>query len=324
MIKIGPYSLKEKVFLAPLAGCADLAFRLIAREHGAGFCFFEMTDCNSLVRGPERNIVSTFRTTEADRPIAAQLVGSDPSMMARAAKRIFEFSKPSFIDINAACPTKKVVKKGAGARLLTDKNLLFNIVKTISLNAPVPVTVKIRVGYDKRDVKNITVIAKGCEENGASAIFVHGRTRSQGYCGGIDYESIKAIKEAVKVPVFGSGNIFDGESAAAMLKNTGCDGITVARGALGNPWIFKEIENYLAGKEAPSKIGMDRRKSVLIRHLGYLEKYKMIRPSGKAGFMRKVAIWYLKGFPKAARLREKIIVVKSYEEMLKLIDSIGC
>jgi len=305
-----------------MAGCTDLAFRLIAREHGAKFCFFEMVDCNSITYGPGRKFHSILKTIGEDQPIAAQLLGRDPSQMLAGAREMLEIIKPSFFDINAACPVKKVVKKHAGAYLIEDPEELCRIVKKLASSLSIPVTVKIRTGYSEPNVTKIVKLAKSCEESGATAIFVHGRTRAQGYIGDIDYASIRAIKEALKIPVIGSGNVFTPELADKMLKETLCDGILVARGALGNPWIFGRIDDYLKGKAGMRAISFAERRTALKKHLSYIEKHKGLRARGRAGFMRKAALWYLKGFPGAAEVRSQISLVKSYGKMLELIDSL--
>ncbi|MCX5686067.1 MAG: tRNA dihydrouridine synthase DusB [Candidatus Omnitrophica bacterium] len=322
MVKIGSTTIPTKIFLAPMAGCSDLSFRLIAREHGAKFCFFEMVDCNSITYGPKRKVRSILRTTEEDAPIAAQLLGRNPDAMLRGAKEILSIVKVSFLDINAACPAKKVIKKRAGSYLLKDPQELCGILKTLTAALPVPVTVKIRTGYDEPDIKGIAGLAKNCEKSGAKALFVHGRTRLQGYMGEVDYRAIKAVKESVNIPVFGSGNIFSLTLAKKMLDETGCDGILVARGALGNPWIIKQIEDFLFNGRLDPLIDFETKKNVLKKHLAYMERFKESTPSGKAGHMRKVMLWYLRGFPKASRIREKVSLVNSYEKMIELIGQL--
>ncbi len=330
MLKIGSVEIPSNILLAPMAGCTDLAFRLIAREEGAKFCFFEMVDCNSITYGRKKTLRSILKTVKEDRPIAAQLLGRDPSKMLAGAEEILKVMRPSFLDLNAACPAKKVIKKRAGAYLLKDEFELCAILKKLSSGLPIPVTVKIRVGYDKNDPSKIASLAKNCQDSGASAIFVHGRTRAQMYSGVIDYASIKAIKKAVRIPVFGSGNVFDPYSAKKMLDETSCDGVMVARGALGNPWILKEIEHScirrpglnLAYGTVEESVTIKERLRVLKKHLSYIEKYNDHKPSGRAGFLRKAALWYLKGFPNAAKMRQEISLVKNYDEMLKLIDEI--
>lgn len=312
-----------RIMLAPLSGCSDLAFRLVAREHGARFCFFEMIDANSLNFGRRPRSLQFLKTLPEDVPIAAQVLGRDPDMMLNAARRILtETPKVSFLDVNAACPAKKVVKRKAGAHLLLEEKELAAIIKKLALNLPVPVTVKMRIGYDKNDALVISKIAMCCEKNGASALFVHARTKAQGYSGDCDYESLKAIKESVKIPVYGSGNIFSGADARKMLDETGCDGVLVARGSFGNPWIFDDIENHLKYRKTSAEIAIAVRKKILTRHLSYIEKHKDCKPSGKVGCMRKIFLWYTKGLPKVKPLRVKVSLVKSYDEMLELVDTL--
>ncbi|MDD5679835.1 MAG: tRNA dihydrouridine synthase DusB [Candidatus Omnitrophica bacterium] len=322
MIKIGSAKIDTNIFLAPLSGCSDLAFRLIAREHGAKFCFFEMVDANALTRNHRQTIGGILKTVKKDVPIAGQLLGADPALMLDAAHKFVATADISFLDINSACPVKKVVKKGAGAHLLEKPAVLYKIVKTLASSLDIPVTVKIRTGYNKRYLEDIVNVAKKCEENGAAAIFVHGRTRAQGYAGAVDYESIKAIKESLNVPVFGTGNIFTPELAKKMFDETDADGILVARGAFGNPWIFSNIENYLENGKVLPEPGLLIRKKVLKQHLEYVDKYRDSKPEFKVGFMRKVAIWYLKGFPYATRVRNEISRIRSYPKLLELIDNL--
>ena len=253
-----------------------------------------------------------MKTENKDSPIAGQLLGSDPVMMLDAAQKVLDTVKLSFLDINCACPVKKVIKKKAGAHLLRDTPRLYGILEKLVGAMPLPVTVKLRIGYDIKDLNHIVNIAKHCEDLGVAAIFVHGRLAKQGYSGDVDYDSIKKIKEAVHIPVFGSGNVFSTELAKKMFDETGCDGILVARGALGNPWIFSKAR----------KVSMAEKKKVLKKHLAYVYKYRDSGESGKVGFMKKIAIWYLKGIPNAPRIREKIVTAKTYEGMLSIISSV--
>lgn len=302
-----------------MAGVTDLAFRLISRESGAGHCFFEMLDSKATLYSHPKNR-RLLKTLGKDSPIAAQLVGADPSVMLDAAEKLLSLVEVSFLDVNSACPVKKIVKKGAGASLLKDTGTLGKIIKKLASKLRIPITVKLRSGFNKRDVASLVRTAAICEANGATSVFIHGRTMSQGYSGGIDYESIRAAKEALKIPVFGSGNIFNPFMAKKMLDETGCDGITVARGALGNPWIFKNIENYLKNGTAAEIPGLSLKKEVLKKHLSYIENYKDIADANKLGFMGKVAMWYLKGLHDASRIREQICKVRSYRELIRLIN----
>ncbi|MFH1593642.1 MAG: tRNA dihydrouridine synthase DusB [Candidatus Omnitrophota bacterium] len=310
-----------KVMLAPLSGVSDLSFRLISREHGAKFCFFEMLDSNALVydHPANRRLIATHKK---DVPIAGQLVGADPYKLLDAAEKLMSLVKISFLDINSACPAKKVVKKGAGAALLNDPNGLGRIVNRLSSRLPIPVTIKLRTAFSNTDKKDTAKIARICEANGASVIFIHGRTRAQGYAGEIDYKSIRMVKESVKIPVYGSGDILSPVLAKKMFDETGCDGILVARGALGNPWIFQDIETYLSGGKLPESRSLSLKKRTLNKHLSYLRKYKQATHENKMGIMGKVAMWYLKGLPNATRIRARICRVGSHAELKRIIESI--
>lgn len=324
MLKIGSQTIDTNVFLASLAGCADLSFRLIAREHGAGFCFYEMSDSNSLVRSSRHKTDDMHQLHPKDLPIAAQLLGTDPEIMLKAAIVILTMNEHiSFLDINAACPVNKVIKKKSGAYLIKEPEKLYRILDELSSSLPIPITVKLRTGYLKRDEERIARIAKKCEESGARAIFVHGRTREQIYSGDVDHASIKAIKESVKIPVIASGNIFTAENAKEMLDLTGCDGVLVARGAFGNPWIFKQIESYLKDGVLLPRPTFEEKMKILKKHVQYIEKYKLLPPRTKVGFSRKVANWYLKNFKRAAILRNEVCHAQSFEELFLLLDRIS-
>ena len=305
-----------------MSGVTDLAFRLISRKLGAAHCFFEMLDSKATIYSHPKNR-RLLKTLKKDSPIAAQLVGADPSLMLAAAEKILSFVDISFLDINSACPAKKVIKKGAGAALLKDTARLGKIINKLASQLRIPVTVKLRTGFDKKDVRECVKTAKICQANGASAIFIHGRITSQGYASGIDYESIKAVKTALKIPVFGSGNIFNPSLAKKMLEETGCDGILVARGARGNPWIFKNIKNYLKNGDAAKTPSLAVKKQVLKAHLAYIEKYKEITHANKIGFMGKVTMWYFKGIYNVKRIREHTGKVRSYKELINLIDRVN-
>ncbi len=311
--------MSPKIYLAPMSGVTDLAFRLISRRLGASHCFFEMLDSNAIVYGSRKNR-GLIKTIKKDSPISAQLLGADPSVMLDAAEKLIELVDISFLDINGACPVKKVTKKGAGAALLKNRAILGKIIKKLVSKLRIPVTVKLRTGFDKVDIKECVRTAEECQGNGASIVFIHGRTMSQRYSGDIDYESIKAVKESLKIPVFGSGNIFNPLMAKKMLDETGCDGILVARGALGNPWIFKDIENYLKNGETLKNPSLSAKKKILKAHLAYIEKYKDMGPANKIGFMGKVAMWYFKGHYNSTEIRIRISGAKSYKELIDTID----
>src|SRR3989338_268408 len=314
MIKIGSQKIDTNIFLSPLAGCADLAFRLIAREYGAKFCFFEMADANALTHGPGKN-KEILMIHPDDTPIAAQLLGGDPQIMLEAAQILLGQIKPAFLDINAACPAKKVLKKRAGAYLVDEPDLLAAIIGKLTSSLPLPITVKLRSGFKQNDHGHIISVARKCEESGAAAIFIHGRTQRQLYAGEVDYEAIRLVKENVSIPIFGSGNILSVQLAKKTFDETGCDGILVARGAIGHPWIFREIEEYLKTGKIPEPIDLPRRIKVLERHLSYIEKIRQSRPSNKIGLMRRIALEYLKGLPNSTAIRRLIAPAKSYEQL---------
>jgi len=321
MVKIGDKVFNTKVFLAPLAGCSDLPFRLICREHGAQMAFFEMISSDALVREREKTL-NMLKSTEADLPVAGQLLGSDPALMIDAALKMKERANVEFIDINAACPVRKVVTNGQGAALLKTPENLFAIIKILSGKLGLPVTVKLRTGYDETDLKALVNVVRGCEDAGVSAIFLHGRTRAQLYSGGVDYGAIKKVKESVGIPVFGSGNVLSGPLARKMLDETGCDGVIVARGAMGNPWIFKEINGFLKSGFCPLPPDKKRRIETLKKHISYIRKYSDISSPSVIGKMRKAALWYLKGFALAAAARGKVTSAQNYEELLKVLDKL--
>lgn len=281
-----------------------------------------MVDCNSITYGQKRTVCSILKSCPADTPIAAQLLGRDPDAMLKGAEEILGITKASFLDVNAACPAKKVVKKHAGSYLLNDEAELQKILKKLSGSLNIPITVKLRTGYLKPDAKKIANLAKKCADSGVSAIFIHGRTRAQGYAGEIDYNSIKAVKDAVNIPVFGSGNIFTPELAKNMLDRTGCDGVLVARGSLGNPWLIKQIEGFLDTGRIEEPADLPSRKAMVKKHLAYIEEFLELKPSSKIGHMRKTAIWYMKYFPDASKIRRKVSLVTSYEKMIELIDGL--
>jgi nifR3 family TIM-barrel protein len=319
MIHIGSTQIATNIFLAPLSGCSDLAFRLIARECGAKFCFFEMIDAHSLL-SPNPKKFTILKTLEQDTPIAAQLLGSDPAIMLDAAQMLLEHVTISFLDINSACPVKKVVKKKAGAFLLQTPEVLSHLIQVLASSCSVPITVKLRIGFNTTDLPALLDLAKSCEASGVSALFVHGRTRAQGYRGDVNYGPIRAIKRTVQIPVFGSGDVFTPQLAKQMFDETDCDGILVARGAFGNPWIFRDIEDYIQHSTVPSKPTISVKKAVLKRHLAYIAQYKDCTPAGKVGVMRKVALWYLKGFPGASKIRSQVGAIPDYETLLYFIE----
>lgn len=323
MIKIGNNEIPSNIIMAPMSGCADLAFRTTVRKYGAKLCFFEMVDATSLIMKSTKTF-QMLKTNSKDRPIAAQLIGSDPIQMLNASYILLDtLPDIMFLDINSACPVGKVLKKKSGAYLMKSPDTLIKIAETLSNKLHLPVTVKIRTGYAQNDLSFLTDLARRLEGAGISAVFIHGRTCKQMYSGEIDYKSIREVKNAVSIPVFGSGNIFSPELAKKMFDETGCDGITVARGALGTPWIFKDIEKYLkTGKPTKPKNNTDKKRIALKEHIGYVKKFRERSCEGNVGFMKKIAMWYTKGFPDATSIRNKICKIKNYCELSDFINNL--
>ncbi len=320
-IKIGLKEIDTNIFLAPLSACSDLAFRLLARSHGAKFCFFEMIDSRSLKYGSPRS-ERILRTCPQDQPIAAQLLGSNPEEMLQAAQAILKRTPVSFIDINAACPARKVFRKGAGSCFLQDAVPLYRIIERMAKALPIPITVKMRVGLSEVDIPKAVEFAKGCESAGASALFVHGRTRSQENYGPVHYGAIRAIKNALNIPIFGSGNILNPPLAKKMFDETGCDGILIAKGSFGNPFIFQEIETYLETGIWNPTTDIKIKLTILIKHLSLIREIEGARQDWRIGELGRICLWYLKGFVEASRMRARIFTARSDQELLEYIQTI--
>jgi nifR3 family TIM-barrel protein len=263
-----------------------------------------------------------LRTCPEDQPIAAQLLGSEPDVMLKAARMVMDRAPISFLDINAACPARKVFKKGAGSCLFNDPAPLYRTIEHLVKNLPVPITVKMRVGLKQVDAARAAEFAKGCESAGASALFVHGRTRDQKNYGPVSYEAVRAVKQAVRIPVVGSGNVMNPMLAKKMLDETGCDGVLVAKGSFGNPTIFRETEEYLRTGVWKPSIDLREKISILKKHLQLVREFEGDRINWRVGELGKVCLWYLKGFAEASRMRARIFASKSDQELISLIDSI--
>lgn len=317
MFKIGNIELKNRVVLAPMAGISNSAYRTIIKEMGAGLIYAEMVSDKAITYESKKTIGMLYMT-DFERPIAQQIFGSDKESFIEAAKFIEKTMKPDIIDINMGCPVPKVaLKNQAGSALLKNPEKIYEIVSSVVKSVNVPVTVKIRSGWDFNSI-NAVEVAKIIEAAGASAITVHPRTRSQGYSGNADWNIIKEVKQAVKIPVIGNGDIRSCYDAKRMLEETGCDAIMIGRGVLGNPWLIKECVDYLENDIIPSPVSFIEKMNMLKRHYELLEQTK----NEKLALLeiRTHAAWYLKGIENGSRLKEAIFKTKTKEEFIKLID----
>ena len=313
-LKIGNVEIANPCVLAPMAGVTDLPFRLLCKEQGVGLLSMEMVSAKA-ISFHNKNTLDLMQIAEGENPIALQIFGSDPEIMAQSAAEIEE--RPfDILDINMGCPVPKVVNNGEGSALMKNPKLAGEIVERVSRAVKKPVTVKIRKGFQESSV-NAVEMAKILEASGAAAIAVHGRTREQYYSGKADWDIIRQVKEAVHIPVIGNGDVTSGEKAVAMQEQTGCDGVMIARGAQGNPWIFSELIAYEKTGEMPKRPDVDEIRQMMLRHarlqLQYKGDYTGIRE------MRKHVAWYTKGLHNAARLRDDINSVESYEELEKIL-----
>lgn len=301
MVKIGSVEINGKVALAPMAGVTDAAFRELCQSFGAAYTVTEMVSAKA-VEYKDKKTAALADLSRDKRPIFLQIFGSEPDTMALAAERLTAFS-PDGIDINMGCPVPKIAGNGAGSALMKTPSLCGEIVAAVKERVDVPVTVKIRIGWDKNSI-NAVEVAKYCEEAGAAAICVHGRTRDQMYQGSADWEMIRRVKEAVSVPVIGNGDVVGAQSACMMLEQTGCDLIMVGRGALGNPWVFREINAYLTEScRILPPPGIAERVVTIRKHIGKMCEYK-----GESLGMRearKHVGWYIHGLRGAAELRRR-------------------
>ncbi len=313
-LKIGNVMLENNVILAPMAGVTDLPYRVLCREQGCGLVCMEMVSAKAVLYN-NRNTKELLQVDERERPVSLQLFGSDPHILSDIAARLEEGPYDIF-DINMGCPVPKIVKNGEGSALMKDPALVEEILTAIVKTVKKPVTVKIRKGFDDSSV-NAVEIAKIAEACGVAAVAVHGRTREQFYSGKADWDIIRRVKEAVRIPVIGNGDVFTAEDAKRLVDTTGCDGIMVARGAKGNPWIFREITEYLDTGRKPERPSVDELKEMILRHGRMMLKFK----GELAGMreMRKHVSWYTAGYPNSAALRNDINMVSSMEELEALI-----
>lgn len=315
-MKIGNVELTNNIILAPMAGVSDLPFRLLCTRFGAGMTCMEMISAKAILYG-NKNTESLMEIHPEEKTVSLQLFGNDPKIMSEIAKRIEE--RPfSVLDINMGCPVPKIVNNHEGSYLMKEPDRVFEIVRAVSEAISKPVTVKMRKGFDEEHM-NAVEIAKACEAAGAKAVAVHGRTREQFYSGKADWDIIKAVKESVKIPVIGNGDVTDGESCKKMLEYTGCDGVMVGRAAEGNPFVFAEIKAYMENREyvKPTKAQI---RDVILEHadlqLKYKGEYVGIRE------MRKHVSWYLKGIEGACALRKQINEMERMDELKTVVSEV--
>lgn len=316
MLKIGNLKLKSNLILAPMAGVSDLPFRLLNRRFGCELGFIEMINVRSLSY-KMRKTKKMLSTCPKDRPLGIQIIGCEEEFISRALDVLGSYEY-DVLDFNAACPVKKVARRGEGAALLKDPKKLNKLLKIIVKNSAKPVTVKIRTGWDKDSI-NAKDAALASQDAGISALFIHGRNREQGYSGEVDYGAIKDVKKALDIPVIGSGDVISPELGKKMLDETGCDGLLVARGALGNPWIFEQIKAFLKNKKIIKKPGIDEIADVMIEHMNsYIDFYDALHGIRR---FHKFFAWYTKGIPSVRPFREKAFRTKTKEGMLEIIRS---
>ena len=317
MWRIGNIEIKNQIVLAPMAGISNTSYRKIIKEMGAGLIYAEMVSDKAVTFGNLKTM-NLLKMDDIERPIAQQIFGTDVESFVKAAKIIEDEMHPDIIDINMGCPVPKVaVKAQAGSALLKNPDKIYEIVKAVVEAVSVPVTVKIRAGWDSNSI-NCIEVAKIIEKAGASAITLHARTRAQGYSGKADWSLIKAVKESVNIPVIGNGDVTSCYLAKKMLDETGCDAVMIGRGVLGNPWLIKECVDYLEDGTEPREISKQERIEMLKRHFKLL--VEDIGEKGAVLEIRTHALWYIKGLKGSAPVKNKICSSKTAEDMFKILD----
>ena len=309
-MKIKNIEFDDIAFLAPMAGVADKAFRELCVRFGAAYTVTEMVSSKGLTMGDKKSAL-LLTLGDEEKTAGAQIFGDNPEIMAEAAVKCLQY-KPQIIDINMGCPAPKVAMNGGGASLMKNPQLAGEIVKAVSSAVDIPVTAKIRKGWDKNSI-NAVQMAEILEKNGAAAIAVHGRTRKEMYSGSVDYEIIKAVKAAVGIPVIGNGDVIDAQSAAVMLEKTNCDAVMIGRGALGNPWVFQQINAYLNDCTVVPLPTLTEKMTVMLQHIKKIIEYK-----GEYTAMREArhhAAYYTKGLRGGAKFRAEMGSLESLEQL---------
>lgn len=318
VLKIGNVILDNPFFLAPLAGITDAPTRRICREMGAALVYSEMVSGKGLYYKQEKT-KNLLHIDPAEKPVAFQVFGSEPEILAFTARELDGYEN-AILDINMGCPVPKIVKNGEGSALLKRLDLVYDLISAMTANTKKPVTAKIRIGFDASSV-NAVETAKAVEAGGAAAVAVHGRTREQYYSGKADWSQIAAVKQAVSIPVIGNGDVTDGQSAMAIMEQTGCDFVMIGRGALGNPWIFRQAVSAWRGEDAPAPPTLEERKVVMKRHFRDMSALKGDYVAVRE--MRKHVGWYLKGQPGSAAFRGRVNQIDDAEALVQAIDEIG-
>lgn len=317
-MKIGNLLINNKLVLAPMAGITDLPFRTVCREMGAGLVCTEMVSAKALWFG-DKKTSGLLRTGDDESPVAAQIFGSDPECMAFAAKKAIEISGADIIDINMGCPVGKIAKSGDGSGLMRTPDLARKIIRDVVKSSPVPVTVKMRKGWDEHSA-NVLEFALMAQEEGVAAITIHGRTRAQMYSGNADWDIIAAVKRCLNIPVIANGDIFEPEDVLRILEKTGADAAMIGRGVLGNPWIFSRAAALIDGRDPGPPPGIGERVKVAVRQFEMTTEQKGERIGCLEA--RKHYAWYLKGIPNASEMRKRINTIESLSDIYKITEEI--
>lgn len=314
--RIGSMKLDNQLILAPMAGVTDLPYRLLCKEQGCGLVYTEMVSAKAILYH-NKNTNSLLEVAEGEGPVAVQLFGSDPDIMADIAARIQD-GPYDIIDVNMGCPVPKIVNNGEGSALMKNPDLVYRILSAMVKAVHKPVTVKFRKGFDEQHV-NAVEIAKAAQAAGVSAVAVHGRTREQYYSGTADWSIIRQVKEAVSIPVIGNGDIFEPQDAKRMLLETGCDFLMLARGVRGNPWLFHRTNHYLKTGELLPAPDAAQVKAMILKHAGLQQKYKGDYIGVRE--LRKHVAWYTTGLAHSAALRQEINQAETMDDLKKLIEA---